>query len=42
LEENVAAVEITLSDEDLRRIEEAAPKGAASGERYTDMSTVNR
>jgi aryl-alcohol dehydrogenase-like predicted oxidoreductase len=42
LEENVAAVEITLSDEDLRRIEEAAPKGAASGERYPDMSTVNR
>jgi aryl-alcohol dehydrogenase-like predicted oxidoreductase len=42
LEENVAAVEITLTDEDLRRIEEAAPKGAASGERYPDMSTVNR
>jgi aryl-alcohol dehydrogenase-like predicted oxidoreductase len=42
LEENVAAVEITLTDEDLGRIEEAAPKGAASGERYPDMSTVNR
>ena len=42
LEENVAAVEITLTDEDLRRLEEAAPKGAASGERYADMSTVNR
>jgi aryl-alcohol dehydrogenase-like predicted oxidoreductase len=42
LEENVAAVEITLTEEDLRRIEEAAPKGAASGERYPDMSTVNR
>jgi aryl-alcohol dehydrogenase-like predicted oxidoreductase len=42
LEENVAAVEIRLTDEDLRRIEEAAPKGAASGERYPDMSTVNR
>jgi aryl-alcohol dehydrogenase-like predicted oxidoreductase len=42
LEENVAAVGITLSDEELKRIEEAAPKGAASGERYPDMSTVNR
>ena len=42
LEENVAAVGITLTDEELRRIDEAAPKGAASGERYPDMSTVNR
>jgi aryl-alcohol dehydrogenase-like predicted oxidoreductase len=42
LEENVAAVGITLTDEELKRIEEAAPKGAASGERYPDMSTVNR
>jgi aryl-alcohol dehydrogenase-like predicted oxidoreductase len=42
LEENVAASQIKLTDEDLRRIEEAAPKGAASGERYADMSTVNR
>jgi aryl-alcohol dehydrogenase-like predicted oxidoreductase len=42
LEENVAAAGITLTDEDLERIEEAAPKGAASGERYPDMSTVNR
>ncbi len=42
LEENLAAVGIALTDEDLRRIEEAAPKGGASGERYADMSTVNR
>ena len=42
LEENVAAVGITLTDEELKRIKEAAPKGAASGERYADMSTVNR
>jgi aryl-alcohol dehydrogenase-like predicted oxidoreductase len=42
LEENITASEIKLTDEDLRRIEEAAPKGAASGERYADMSTVNR
>ena len=42
LEENVAAVGITLTDEELKRIDEAAPKGAASGERYSDMSPVNR
>jgi aryl-alcohol dehydrogenase-like predicted oxidoreductase len=42
LEENVAAVGITLTRADLQRIDEAAPKGAASGERYEDMSAVNR
>jgi aryl-alcohol dehydrogenase-like predicted oxidoreductase len=42
LEENVAALGIALTPEDLRRIEQAAPKGAASGARYEDMSAVNR
>jgi len=42
LEENVAAVEVSLSAEDLRRIDELAPVGAAAGERYPDMSFVNR
>lgn len=42
LEENVAATEITLSPEDLQRIDEVAPKGVAAGDRYPDMSTVNR
>ena len=42
LEENVAAVSVALSPEDLARIDEAAPKGAAVGQRYPDMSTVNR
>ena len=41
LEENVAAAEIELSDEDLRRIDEAAPVGAAVGERYADMSSID-
>jgi aryl-alcohol dehydrogenase-like predicted oxidoreductase len=41
LEENVAAGEVRLTDEDLRRIDEVAPAGAAAGERYADMSTVN-
>jgi aryl-alcohol dehydrogenase-like predicted oxidoreductase len=42
LEENVGAVEVSLSEEDLRRIDELAPVGAAAGERYPDMSFVNR
>jgi aryl-alcohol dehydrogenase-like predicted oxidoreductase len=41
LEENVAAAEIALSGEDLRRIDEAAPVGAAVGERYADMSSID-
>jgi aryl-alcohol dehydrogenase-like predicted oxidoreductase len=42
IEENVAATELELSAEQLRRIESAAPKGAAAGDRYADMSMVNR
>jgi aryl-alcohol dehydrogenase-like predicted oxidoreductase len=36
LEENARAVEITLSAEDLRRIDEAAPPGVAAGARYPE------
>jgi aryl-alcohol dehydrogenase-like predicted oxidoreductase len=42
LEENVGAVDVQLTDDDLSRIEEAFPKGATAGDRYPDMSTVNR
>jgi aryl-alcohol dehydrogenase-like predicted oxidoreductase len=42
LEENVAATEIQLDEEDLRRLDEAAPPGQTAGDRYPDMSTVNR
>ena len=35
LEENVAAVDVQLTGEDLDRVERAAPKGAAAGERYS-------
>jgi aryl-alcohol dehydrogenase-like predicted oxidoreductase len=42
LEENLGAANVTLTDDDLRRIDEAAPKGATSGDRYADMSPVNR
>jgi aryl-alcohol dehydrogenase-like predicted oxidoreductase len=42
LEENAAAGNVELTPEDLRRIDELAPVGAAAGDRYADMSTVNR
>jgi aryl-alcohol dehydrogenase-like predicted oxidoreductase len=42
LEENVAALDVELSDEDVERIEAAFPKGATAGARYPDMSSVNR
>ena len=41
LEENVGALDVELSAEDLARIEYAFPKGVTAGERYPDMSTVN-
>ena len=44
LEENAAAADITLTDEDLRRVEEAMPKGSVAGDRYAEqqMRAVNR
>lgn len=42
LQENVGAAELDLSPEQLRRIEDVAPKGIAAGDRYPDMSFVNR
>jgi aryl-alcohol dehydrogenase-like predicted oxidoreductase len=42
LEENAAAVDVKLTPEDLRRIDEVAPVGAGAGDRYADMSTVHR
>jgi aryl-alcohol dehydrogenase-like predicted oxidoreductase len=43
VEENVGALKIVLSENDLRRIDLAAPKGAAAGERYAEggMQTIN-
>jgi len=43
LEENVAALDVKLTGEDLRRIEEVFPAGAAAGLRYPEhmMSIVN-
>lgn len=42
LEENVKAVDVHLTDAELKRISDALPQGVASGLRYADMSTVNR
>ena len=42
LEENVAALDVKLTDDDLRRLDEAFPVGVAVGDRYPNMSTVNR
>ncbi|HEV8658382.1 MAG TPA: aldo/keto reductase [Thermoanaerobaculia bacterium] len=42
LEENIGAVNIELTRDDLARIDEITPKGAAAGDRYTNMATVNR
>ena len=43
LEDNVAAVEIKLTSDDLRRIEQIFPAGAAAGQRYPEhmMAIVN-
>ncbi|MEM9008786.1 MAG: aldo/keto reductase [Cyanobacteria bacterium P01_F01_bin.86] len=42
LEENAAAVAIKLTPDELARIDAVAPQGVAAGDRYPDMSTVNR
>ena len=44
LEENVGALEISITPEDLARIDEIAPKGVAAGTRYPEagMAAVNR
>jgi aryl-alcohol dehydrogenase-like predicted oxidoreductase len=42
LEENAAAADVELTDDDLRRLDDAAPVGAAAGDRYPDMSGVHR
>ena len=43
LEQNVAALDVKLSEDDLRRIDEIFPTGAAAGDRYPEpmMSIVN-
>ena len=42
LEENVGSLEVELTEDDLRELESVFPLGAASGDRYSDMTSVNR
>jgi len=44
LDENIATLDVKLTNEDLRRLDEILPPGAASGQRYHErgMETVNR
>ena len=42
VEENAAAADVILSSADIARLDELIPVGAAVGDRYGDMSTVNR
>jgi aryl-alcohol dehydrogenase-like predicted oxidoreductase len=41
LEENAAAADVSLSEDDLARLEEIAPTGVAAGDRYADMSSID-
>ena len=44
LDENIGALDVKLTPEDLRRLDEILPPGAAAGERYhaQGMAAVNR
>ena len=42
LEENIAAATVTLTEAELSQISKALPPGVAAGDRYSDMSSVNR
>ncbi|MDX6202173.1 MAG: hypothetical protein QOJ83_1673 [Frankiales bacterium] len=42
LEENVGANAVHLDEKDLARLDEAAPAGATLGDRYANMSTIDR
>ncbi|WP_204163920.1 hypothetical protein [Nocardioides solisilvae] len=41
LEENVAALEVTLGDAELAALAEAVPVDAVVGDRYGDMGTID-
>ncbi len=42
LKENIDALDVVLSMDELKQLDDAAPIGATAGLRYGDMSTVNR
>jgi aryl-alcohol dehydrogenase-like predicted oxidoreductase len=41
LEENVAAADVHLTDDDLAALDAAVPRGAVVGDRYGDMSSID-
>ena len=42
LQENIDAVNVKLSEDEIRALDEAAPRGATAGERYADMTFIRR
>jgi aryl-alcohol dehydrogenase-like predicted oxidoreductase len=42
LEENVGAADVELTDVDVKALEDAVPRNAVVGDRYGDMSSVNK
>ena len=42
LEENLGAIDVTLSANDLSRLDELAPAGVTAGDRYASMATIDR
>jgi aryl-alcohol dehydrogenase-like predicted oxidoreductase len=42
LEQNAAASEVELTDDELAELDDAFPPGAAAGDRYADMSSIGR
>ena len=42
LEENLGALDVTLTADDRARLDELAPVGATAGDRYPDMSSLGR
>ena len=42
LKENIEAIDVELTDEDIAHLNDAIPVGMAAGDRYPNMSTVNR
>ena len=42
LEQNAAAADLELGEDELRQLDEAFPPGVAAGQRYADMSSIGR
>jgi aryl-alcohol dehydrogenase-like predicted oxidoreductase len=42
LEDNIGALRVSLTEDERDRLDEIAPRGVAAGDRYPDMSSVNR